>query len=76
MILISGANGNIGSYLVRHLVEMGETVRAMVHYSTHNLEGIKGVEVVKADIRFADEVYDAMRGCDKVYHLGALIHVD
>ena len=76
MILISGSNGNIGSYLVRLLVESGEKVRAITHYSTNNLDGIKGIEVVKADIRFADEVYDAMRGCDKCYHLGALIHVD
>ena len=76
MILISGANGSVGSYLVRHLVEAGEEIRAMTHYATHNLEGIKGIEIVKADIRFADEVYDAMRGCDKVYHLAALVHVD
>jgi UDP-glucose 4-epimerase len=76
MILITGANGSVGSYLVKHLVEVGESVKAMTHYATQNLEGIKGIEVVKADIRFADEVYDAMRGCDKVYHLGALIHVD
>lgn len=76
MILISGANGNLGNYLVRHLVENGEEIRAMSHYNTHNLEGIKGIEIAKADIRFADEVYDAMRGCDKVFHLAALIHVD
>ena len=76
MILITGANGSVGSYLVKHLVEVGESVKAMTHYATQNLEGIKGIEVVKADIRFADEVYDAMRGCDKVYHLAALIHVD
>ena len=76
MILISGANGSVGSYLVRYLVEMGEMVRCMTHYSTNNLEGIKGIDLVKADIRFADEVYDAMRGCDKVYHLAALVHVD
>jgi len=76
MILISGANGSVGSYLVRHLVESGESVRAMTHYNTHNLDGIKGIEVVKADIRFADEVYDAIKDCNKVYHLAALIHVD
>lgn len=76
MILITGANGSVGCYLVRYLAEKGEKIRAMSHYSTNNLEGIKGIEVVKADIRFADEVYDAMRGCDKVFHLAALVHVD
>lgn len=76
MICIFGANGNVGSYLVRYLVERGESVRAVTHYATQNLEGVKGVEVVKADIRFADEVYDAVRGCDRVINLAALIHVD
>jgi UDP-glucose 4-epimerase len=76
MILITGANGSLGSYLVRHLVESGEEIRAMSHYATNNLDGVKGIEVVKTDIRFADEVYDAMRDCNKVYNLAALIHVD
>lgn len=76
MILVTGANGSVGNYLVRHLIESGEEVCAMTHYNTHNLEGIKGIEVVKADIRFSDEVYDAIKDCDKVYHLAALIHVD
>ena len=73
--LISGANGNIGSFLVRHLLEQGDEVRAMTHYDNGNLRGLD-VETVKADIRFADEVLEAMMGCDKVYHLAALIHVD
>jgi UDP-glucose 4-epimerase len=73
MILISGANGSIGSCLVRYLTPEYQ-VRAMTHYNSENIP--KGVEVVKADLRFRDDVDDAVRGCDTIIHLAAQIHVD
>lgn len=74
-VLVTGSNGSVGSFLVRHLLEQGDEVRAMTHYGENNLAGLD-VEVVKADIRFPEEVLEAMIDCDGVYHLAALIHVD
>ena len=75
--LVTGANGNIGSYLCEELLRCGYEVRAMTHYGDNNIAHLKDkLEIVRADFRFADEARDATRGCQQVYHLGALIHVD
>jgi len=76
-VLVTGANGNIGSYLCEELLRCGYEVRAMTHYGDNNILHLKDkLEIVRADFRFADEARDATRGCQQVYHLGALIHVD
>lgn len=76
-VLISGANGSVGSYLCEELLSHGYDVKAMVHYGDQNIAHLRDrLEIVRADFRFADEARDAARGCQQVYHLGALIHVD
>jgi len=63
--------------LCRYLLEQGEEVVAVTHYNTGNLEDIRNqVDIRKADIRFIDEVMDAMYGCDGVFNLAAQVHVD
>ncbi len=82
--LVTGAGGFIGSHLVETLVAQGASVRAFVRYTSRGDVGNLGflddhlrskVEVVKGDLRDAGAVLDAMRGCDRVFHLGALIAI-
>ena len=83
-ILVTGADGFIGSHLTESLVRNGFKVRAFVHYNSFNSWGllehcaddIKGhFEVVPGDIRDPHGVKKAMRGCDAVLHLAALIAI-
>lgn len=81
-ILVTGAGGFIGSHLTERLVEYGHSVRAFLHYNSRNqwgwLEDSKyrdDIEVYCGDIRDYDAVFDAMRGCDTVIHLAALIGI-
>jgi len=83
-ILITGADGFIGSHLTEVLVRQGFTVRAFVYYNSFNSWGwldqcaadIKGqFEVFPGDIRDPHGVKEAMKGCDAVLHLAALIAI-
>jgi NAD dependent epimerase/dehydratase len=82
--LVTGAGGFIGSHLVEALVDRGHRVTALVHYngrsdpgllSELDREHLSGVEVVSGDIRDPFLVRRAVRGCDCVFHLAALIGV-
>jgi NAD dependent epimerase/dehydratase len=81
-LLVTGAGGFIGSHLVEACVGAGHAVRAFVRYNSRNawgwLEGSKAVgsvEVRTGDIRDYDSVSAAMKGCDGVLHLAALIGI-
>ena len=83
-ILITGADGFIGSHLTESLVREGYSVRAFVMYNSFNSWGWldhasaeikKNIEVFAGDIRDPHGVYEAMRGCDAVLHLAALIAI-
>lgn len=83
-ILITGADGFIGSHLTESLVRAGYAVRALVLYNSFNSWGwldacakeIEGqFEVVSGDIRDPVSVKSAMQGCDGVVHLAALIAI-
>jgi dTDP-glucose 4,6-dehydratase len=83
-ILITGADGFIGSHLTESLVRRGYRVRAFVYYNSFNSWGwldhceddVKGqFEVVSGDIRDPHGVKAAMQGCDAVLHLAALIAI-
>lgn len=83
-ILITGADGFIGSHLAEALVREGNSVRAFVLYNSFNSWGwldrcsaeIKGqFEVFAGDIRDPHGVKKAMKGCDVVLHLAALIAI-
>ena len=80
--LITGAAGFIGSHLVEACAEKNLEIKAFVHYNSQNswgwLEdtGCSGdFEVVAGDVRDYDSVYNAMAGCDGVFHLAALIGI-
>ncbi|MDP3921359.1 MAG: NAD-dependent epimerase/dehydratase family protein [Candidatus Omnitrophota bacterium] len=72
-ILVTGATGFTGGYLVDALVERGHRVRALVRRKSGVTKLIaKGVELEVGDIRDAALVDRAVGGCEKVFHLAAL----
>lgn len=83
-VLVTGADGFIGSHLTEELVESGAEVRAFVFYNSFNSWGwldsipkeIKSqIEVIAGDVRDPNFVMHAMQGVDCVYHLAALIAI-
>lgn len=75
--LVTGANGFIGSHLVRALVERGHKVKALVRAGAdlRQLEGLptSEVRVAVGDLRIVDRVYAAMSSCDRVFHVAAQV---
>jgi NAD dependent epimerase/dehydratase len=83
-ILITGADGFIGSHLTEALVRQGYDVRAFVQYNSFNSWGwldrcapdVAGkFDVFAGDVRDPHGVKTAMQGCDAVLHLAALIAI-
>jgi NAD dependent epimerase/dehydratase len=83
-VLVTGADGFIGSHLVEVLVRLGYEVRAFVLYNSfgawgwldHCDEDVKSrFEIVSGDVRDPISVRSAMYGCDCVLHLAALIAI-
>ncbi len=83
-VLVTGADGFIGSHLVESLVRQGRDVTAFVLYNSSNSSGwldqcaveVKNqFEVFAGDIRDPHGVKKAMKGCDEVLHLAALIAI-
>ena len=73
-ILVTGANGFIGSHLVRALLLRGHRVRGLVR-ATSDLTSLQGldIELYLGDLREPDSLVAPLRGVDYVYHLGALL---
>jgi len=83
-VLVTGADGFIGSHLVESLLETGEDVRAFVFYNSLNSRGwldtippdkLKAIEIVQGDIRDEYRVRTATKDVDVVFHLAALIAI-
>ena len=83
-VLVTGADGFIGSHLVETLVRQGHDVRAFVLYNSFNSWGwldhaepqiAQRIDVFSGDVRDPNGVRSAMRGCDVVFHLAALIAI-
>jgi dTDP-glucose 4,6-dehydratase len=83
-VLVTGADGFIGSHLVEALIREGESVRAFVLYNSLGSRGwlddtpadlADAFEVFAGDIRDPAAVREAARGCDVIFHLAALIAI-
>lgn len=83
-ILVTGADGFIGSHLVESLVHLGYNVKAFTLYNSFNKWGwldsldksvLSEIDVFSGDIRDPYGVKNAMEGCDTVLHLAALIAI-
>lgn len=83
-VLITGADGFIGSHLVEALIDEGCKVKAFVYYNSLNSWGwldsfpekkLKDIEIFAGDIRDPNGVETAMKGCEVVFHLAALIGI-
>ena len=83
-ILVTGADGFIGSHLVEELVKDGNNIRAFAYYNSFNTWGwldtlskdiLNEIEVFTGDVRDPNGVRESMRGMDEAYHLAALIAI-
>ena len=83
-VLVTGADGFIGSHLTEMLLEKGYNVRAFTFYNSFNnwgwLDTLSGdklseINIFSGDIRDPNGVREAMKGIDMVFHLAALIAI-
>jgi hypothetical protein len=83
-VLVTGADGFIGSHLVEGLLDKGCQVRAFVYYNSFNSWGwldsfpkdkLSRIDVFAGDIRDPNGVRQCMQGMDIVFHLAALIAI-
>lgn len=83
-VMVTGADGFIGSHLTEELVKKGYEVRAFVYYNSFNTWGwldtlpkdiMEHIEIFSGDIRDPNGVRTAVKGMEEVFHLAALIAI-
>ena len=83
-VLVTGAGGFIGSHLVETLLARGAKVRAFVRYTSRqdpgmlrqlSTEDFSKIELIAGDLRDEQAVRQAVKDCQIVFHLGALISI-
>lgn len=83
-VLVTGADGFIGSHLVEALMSEGCSVKAFVFYNSFNTWGwldtipkdkLKNIEIFSGDVRDPNGVREAVKGVETVFHLAALIGI-
>jgi len=81
-ILVTGADGFIGSHLTELLVKKGFQVKALSYYNSFNFWGwleksevLNNIEIVTGDIRDYNQCQNMMKNIDLVFHLASLIAI-
>lgn len=83
-VLVTGADGFIGSHLTEKLAKEGAHVRAFVYYNSFGRWGWldetdsalkKNIEIFLGDIRDSNRVFEAVEGQEMVFHLASLIAI-
>lgn len=83
-VLVTGAGGFIGSHLTEYLVKQGANVRVFIKYNSRDDRGQieylpreiqDAIEIHWGDLRDAKSVFNAVKRCEIVFHLGALIAI-
>lgn len=83
-VLVTGSDGFIGSHLTEELIRKGYAVKAFVYYNSFNNWGwldtltpdiMKHIEIFQGDVRDSNGIKEALKGCDAVFHLAALIAI-
>ncbi len=83
-VLVTGADGFIGSHLVERLLDEGAKVKAMCYYNSFNSWGwldtlskekLERVEIILGDVRDAGSVRKAVESTEVIFHLAALIAI-
>jgi len=83
-VLVTGAGGFIGSHLAERLWRSGAHVRAFIRYNSRSDPGLlrhvaddarREIEVLPGDLKDPDTVRRAVRGCETVFHLAALVAI-
>jgi len=83
-VLVTGGAGFIGSHLTEKLIELGASVRVLVHYNSQNNWGhlesfskdlLDHIEIFQGDVQDPYAVLKAVQGCSVVFHLASLIAI-
>jgi NAD dependent epimerase/dehydratase len=83
-VLVTGAGGFIGSHLVEALLRQGANVRAFLRYNSRadigllrflDSDTLHKLDIVQGDLRDSSAILAAMKDCNIVFHLGALIAI-
>ena len=74
--LVTGSTGHLGANLVRELVNRGEHIRVLLRDESDNkeIDGLN-VERVYGDLRDRSSLGEALKGCDRLYHLAAFVSI-
>ena len=78
MVLVTGASGFLGRYLVKNLAVRGQKVRAL-YFSrkpTEELLSLPGIEWLRCDLLDIFDVEEAMKGIEEIYHCAAIVSFD
>ena len=83
-VLVTGANGFIGSHLSEHLVNLGAKITVLLEYNPYNYLGhlkflqknmLSEMEQILGDIRDPELIKKIVKGKDTIFHLGALVSI-